>query len=82
MRPHMESIEEWRVWSEASIEWSERRREQNRHSRTLDRIYLAPAVLGAIIMIFWLQTSFPIETWYVGLLAVILIVPYLTRRIS
>jgi uncharacterized membrane protein len=73
---------EWREWADASISWSSRRRLQDAHERRITAWFLAPAVLGLILLIYFCTLSFPVEQWYVGLLSVVLIVPYLTRRFS
>jgi hypothetical protein len=77
---------EWKEWADASIEWSRTRRSRDaverKRTRRWDRATLALAVLGIFLAIYFVTRSYPIEEWYVGLLAVALIVPYLTRRLS
>jgi hypothetical protein len=73
---------EWKEWSQASIEWSRSRRSQWQAERRLDRAFLAPAVLGLILLCYFVTRAYPIEQWYVGIASVLLIVPYLTRRVS
>lgn len=75
-------FEEWQEWAQASLEWSRRRRSLAAASRRMDRVLLLPAVLGLIMMVYYVSRPFPIEHWYVGLASVVLIVPYLTRRMS
>lgn len=73
---------EWREWAGASVDWSKARRSRAKRSRRLTRILLAPAVLGAALMAYYCTLSMPVEHWWVGMVGIILVVPYLTRRLS
>lgn len=77
---------EWIEWSQASLEWSRRRRslaQEDREARyKFLRLSRYPAVLGLALAIFYTTLDYPLEHWYVGLLGVSLMVPYLTRRLS
>lgn len=78
----LETYDDWYDWATADLEWSQRRRSRARAERRLDRLFLLPAVLGLTLIIAYVSKLNPGEYWYLGLLAVVLMVPYLTRRLS
>lgn len=76
------SIHDWTEWAQASIEWSERRREKARQYRRGQRVLGALAVIGLVLAIYYVTLPYPYEQWWIGLLAVGLMTPYLARRFS
>lgn len=77
----LESYEDWLDWTQASSEYSRNRRSRERAARRRDRFALLGAVIGLLLCIWFVTRSYPAEYWYLGLLAVVLMVPYLYRRL-
>lgn len=69
-------------FAEASAEWRANRRSRERRDRWIMRGLLAAAVLGCALCVYYVMLPYPAEYWYLGLLGVVLMVPYLTRRID
>lgn len=63
-----------------STERSLWRREQTKRRRRLLRLLAIPAVVGVLVLAYYVTLSMPVEHWYIGLAGVALVVPYLTRR--
>lgn len=53
-------------------------REQLRRHRRALKLTGVLFLVGIITMIYWIMQPFPIEQWFIGLGAVIAMVPYLT----
>jgi hypothetical protein len=86
MHHRVNSYRDLKEFSEASREWSERRRsratEDRQQNRRLDAALLVPAVVGLLLIVKFCSYSTPYVHWFYGVIAVALMLPYLTRRIS
>lgn len=61
---------------------SRNRRRADRKARKRERRLGYAAVLGAILLVWWITLSSPVEVWYLGLLGIVAVVPYLTLRLE
>jgi Flp pilus assembly protein TadB len=77
-----ESAQDLQEWAQADLKWSQRRRSRAKGERRLENALLLAAVLGLIAIFKYVTLSSPGQHWYIGLVGILLMVPYLTRRLS
>jgi hypothetical protein len=76
----MSLYDEMRSRSDASLAYSRRRRLKSEGERRFERALLILALIGTLVLIKFVTYPFPLEQWPIGLVGVLLALPYLTRR--